>query len=139
MGVNIFLLDRRPATLIVAGFRQRIGTLRRYFKLTELTGERVAEIEAANRIPSAPAAALVADESELPLASVPNEPVRAHLVLGWDADRRRVTDLGWDYLPQLGYAVRNPRTHEFTLFEERGDLLYPIGIDRKRCSAALLQ
>jgi len=130
MGVNTFLLDRRTATLVVGGKKQTVGTLRRFYKLTELDDERAAELDAAARIRPSPAAALIVDISELPLAGAPDTPVAAHLVLGWDEGRGSVTDFGWDYLPQLGYGVRDPATSEYTLYEERDGLLHGIGETR---------
>ena len=132
MGVNTFLLDRRTAVLVIGGSRQTVGTLRRFFKLTELDLEegRAAELDAAARITPSPAAAMIMDITELPLADRPGKPVAAHLVLGWDEGRGSVTDFGWDYLPQLGYAVRNAATQEYVLFELRDELLYPIDATR---------
>jgi hypothetical protein len=132
MGVNTFLLDRRTATLLIGGSKQTVGTLRRFFKFTELGDERVAELDAAAHITPSPAAALVVDISELPLASTPDKPVAAHLVLGWDEGRGSVTDFGWDYLPRLGYAVRDRANGEYTLHEERTGLLHPIDDLRAR-------
>jgi hypothetical protein len=130
MGVNTFLLDRRTVTLLIGASKQTVGTLRRFFKLTELDDERLAELDAAARIAPSPVAALVMDISDLPLASEPDKPVAVHLVLGWDEGRGSVTDFGWDYLPRLGYAVRNAATQEYCLFELRDDLLYPIDANR---------
>ena len=130
MGVNTFLLARRPATLLVAGTRQQIGTLRRYFKLTELDDERAAEITAAERNTHSPAAALVMDIHEMPLAEEPSRAIAAHLVLGWDEGRGRVTDFDWEYLPQLGYAVRDPGDQIYILHEVKAGLLRPL--DRLR-------
>jgi hypothetical protein len=132
MGVNTFLLDRRTATLMIGGTKQTAGTLRRFFKLTELDDDRAAELEAAARAAHSPAAVLLMDVSELPLAAEPDYPIAAHLVLGWDEGRGSVTDFGWDYLPPLGYAVRAPSTHAYTLYEERDGLLYPIDATRAR-------
>ncbi len=130
MGVNTFLLDRRTATLLVGGRKQTVGTLRRFYKITELDDERSAELDAAARITPSPAAALIVDISELPLADAPDKPVAAHLVLGWDEGRGTVTDFGWDYLPKLGYGVRDPASGNYTLHEERAGLLHDI--DRTR-------
>lgn len=132
MGVNTFLLDRRTATLLVGGRKQTVGTLRRFYKITELDDERSAELDAAARITPSPAAALIVDISELPLADTPDKPVAAHLVLGWDEGRGSVTDFGWDYLPKLGYGVRDPASGNYTLHEERAGLLYAIGDRRAR-------
>jgi hypothetical protein len=130
MGVNIFLLDRRTVTLLIGTTKQVVGTLRPFFKLTELDDDRADERNAAARITPSPAAALVVDISEMPLAGEPDKPVATHLVLGWDEGRGSVTDLGWDYLPQLGYAVRNAATQQYVLFEPRNRLLYPIDTNR---------
>jgi hypothetical protein len=46
MGVNIFILDRRPAKLAVAGVVQDVGSLRGFWKITELDEERAAELSA---------------------------------------------------------------------------------------------
>lgn len=132
MGVNIFLLDRRTATLLVGGTRQTVGTLRGFFKLTELDDERAAEREAAARIVPSPVAAMVMEISELSLATAPEKEISAHLVLGWDEGRGSVTDFGWDYLPRLGYAVRDGRDHTYTLYEELDGLLHPIDAARAR-------
>lgn len=132
MGVNTFLLDRRTVTLMVGGTRQTVGTLRRFFKLTELDEEREAELAAAERDTHSPAAALNMDVCEIPLAAEPRKPIAAHLVLGWDEGRGSVTDFGWDYLPQLGYAVRDPTNHTFTLYEMRDHLLHPVDAARAR-------
>ena len=132
MGVNTFLLDRRTAVLSIGGSRQTVGTLRRFFKLTELDEERAAERAAAASITPSPVAALIMDITEIPLATSPEQPVPAHLVLGWDDGRGSVTDFGWDYLPQLGYAVRDPATSEYTLYERREGLLHDIDSARAR-------
>jgi hypothetical protein len=132
MGVNTFLLDRRTVTLLVGGSRQTAGTLRQFFKLTELDDERAAELEAAALITPSPAAALVMDITDLPLAGEPDKPVAAHLVLGWDDGLGSVTDFGWDYLPRLGYAVRDPASWSYTLHECRSGPLHPIDALRAR-------
>jgi hypothetical protein len=132
MGVNIFLLDRRSVPLLVGGTRQSVGTLRRFFKLTELNEERAAEIEAATRNGASPAAALLIDVHEIPLASAPSHPMAAHLVLGWDEGRGSVTDFGWDHLPRLGYALRDPATQAYILYEERDGVLHEIDAMRAR-------
>ena len=130
MGVNIFLLDRRTATLVIGGRTQTIGTLRRFFKVTELDPKRASELDVAARITPSPVAALVIDITELSLASAPDALVPAHLVLGWDEGRGSVTDFRWDFLPRLGYAVRNPETGVYVLHQDREGILYPIGPER---------
>lgn len=132
MGVNTFLLDRRTVTLMVGGSRQTVGTLRQFFKLTELDDERAAELDAAARITPSPVAALVMDITDLPLTGDPDKPVATHLVLGWDEGLGSVTDFGWDYLPRLGYAVRDPTSGNYTLYERRSGLLHPIDALRAR-------
>ena len=60
MGVNIFILQRRPVRLSVGGVAQSVGSLRRFWKITELDNERGAELdaeEAAARAISSPSAA----------------------------------------------------------------------------------
>jgi len=130
MGVNTFLLDRRTAKLLIGGSPHTVGTLRRFFKITELDEDRAAERDAAAGITPSPAAAMLMDITDLPLAGEPAKPAPAHLVLGWDEGRGSVTDFGWDYLPQLGYAVRNAATQEYLLCELRDELLYPIDATR---------
>jgi len=130
MGVNIFLLDRRTVTLVVGGARVSIGTLRRFFKITELDEERAAELATASAAGRSPLAVMLADISELALATEPDKPVAAHLVLGWDEGRGSVTDFGWDYLPKIGYAVRDPAGEAYLLYEERSGLLHPIDAGR---------
>jgi len=127
MGVVNYLLDRRTATVHIGSSRHVIGTLRRFFKVTELDEERRTELEAADKITPSPVAAMIADALEFVLASGPKKPVRAHLVLGWDEGMGSVTDFGWDFLPELGYAVRDAAPDEYRLFELRDDrLLYPV-------------
>ncbi|MBN8892498.1 MAG: hypothetical protein J0H91_19610 [Rhodospirillales bacterium] len=119
MGVNIYTLDSRPVRLSIAGVESRVGSLRRSWKITELDDVRAAELdasEASSYSNASPCAAIVADAEELPLGSS-GFLVKAHLVIGWDEGRTRVTDLGWDYLPTLGYAVRNPDAPVFLLHE----------------------
>lgn len=130
MGVNTFLLDRRTATLLIGGSGHTLGTLRRFVKLTELDEERAAELDAAARITPSPAAVLIMDISEFPFAEIPDKPVAAHLVLGWDEGRGSVTDFGWDYLPVLGYGIRNSESGVFTLYEERAGTLHQLDHQR---------
>jgi hypothetical protein len=133
VGVQIYLLDRRTVTLLVGNDPQKIGTLRRSWKVTEIDSERAAEIEAARAniaAEGAPVAVMVADVAEIPLAIEPSRPVAAHLVIGWDADRSSVTDFGWDYLPALGYAVRGTSSAEYALHEERAGVLHPVTTSR---------
>ncbi len=133
MGVNIFILDRRPVRLSVAGVVQDVGSLRRFWKMTELDDERAAEMTASGKAASAlpsPKAAMLADVSELPSGSADGTPVKAHLVIGWDEGRTRVTDFVWDSLPVLGYAVHDPDAQVFVLHEERDQTLHPLGRGR---------
>jgi hypothetical protein len=73
-----------------------------------------------------PTAAMVSDVVEMPIASTPGIEVKAHLVIGWDKGRTRVTDMGWDYLPVLGYAVRDAQGPHFVLHEVRDWILHPM-------------
>jgi hypothetical protein len=133
LGVQIYLLDRRTVTLLVGNHSHKIGTLRRSWKVTEIDGDRAAEIEAAKANiagEGAPPAVMVADVAEIPLAIEPSRPVAAHLVIGWDADRSSVTDFAWDYLPALGYAVRSTSSAEHALHEERAGVLHPMTTSR---------
>ncbi len=82
-------------TLFVEGIAIEIGTLRRFWKVTEIDDQRAAEIEAVRASLAgnpAPVAVMVADVTELLLASAPGLPAAVHLVLGWDEDRASVTD-----------------------------------------------
>lgn len=132
MGVNTFVLDRRTATLLIGSGRHTVGTLRRFYKISELDDERVIELDAAARITPSPAAVLLMDITELPLAGEPDKPIAAHLVLGWDEGRGSVTDFGWDYLPRLGYAVRDRTDGNYALHEERDGRLHTIDDGRAR-------
>jgi hypothetical protein len=129
MGVQIYLLDRRIVTLLVAGRPTEIGTLRRFWKITEVDSERQAEIDKAKAVlqgKPAPLAVMVVDVTEVRLAATPSQKITAHLVLGWDADRYSVTDLNWEYMPILGYAVRSNETAQYVLHKEREGVLSPI-------------
>jgi hypothetical protein len=133
VGVNIFILDRRPAKLAVAGVEHEVGSLRGFWKITELDEERAGDLsawEAAVSAMPSPKAALIADVVEMPLASKTGIEVSAHLVIGWDEGRTSVTDMGWDYLPVLGYAVRDPASGIFALHERRDGALHRLDHDR---------
>ena len=133
MGVNIYILDRRTARLSIGGIEQNIGSLRRFWKITELDNARVSELEASEEAARAivsPPAAMLADVYDMPLASDSSAPVNAHLVIGWDEGRTSVTDMGWDYLPILGYGVRDRETGAFVLHEKREGALYPVSRER---------
>ena len=135
MGVNIYILDRRPTVLSVAGVRQDVGSLRRFWKITELDEERAGELSASEAIMAgrpSPKAAMVADVMELPLGFSSGIEVQAHPVIGWDEGRTRVTDMGWDFLPILGYAIRDSENDVFVLHEVRDDALHPL--DRGRAA-----
>jgi hypothetical protein len=41
-----------------------------------------------------------------------------------------VTDFGWDYLPRLGYAVRDAAAGIYVLHEEKSGRLHPINLER---------
>ena len=130
MGINTFLVDRRTVTLVVGGEKQTVGTLRRFFKLTELDDERRAEMETAERNTHSPIAVMLAEVHEARLATSPDTIVNAHVVIGWDEGRGSVTDFKWDFLPVLGYAIRDPASAQFLLYEDRDGLLYAI--DKRR-------
>jgi hypothetical protein len=133
LGVNIFILDRRPAKLAVGGVEQDVGSLRRFWKITELDEERAGELSAAEAVVAgrpSPKAAMIADVVELPVGSKSGVEVKAHPVIGWDEGRTRVTDMGWDYLPVLGYAVRDTKSGAFVLHEIRNGALHRL--DRER-------
>ena len=132
MGVVIHILDRRTARLDVGGVVVEIGTLRHLSKITELDDRRVAEFERAGGLP-APVAALIAAADEHSLAASPDQVVATHTVIGWEEKRGSVTDMGWDHLPVLGHAVRDPGRDLFVLHELRDDGLHRI--DRARAEA----
>jgi hypothetical protein len=116
-------------TLFVDGIGVEIGTLRRFWKVTEIDDERAAEIEAVRASLAGkpvPVAVMVADVTELLLASAPALPASVHLVLGWDEDRASVTDFVWEYLPILGYALKTKDSNSYALQEVRDGLLYPM-------------
>jgi hypothetical protein len=133
VGVNIFILDRRLAKLTVAGIEQDVGLLRRFWKITELDEERSSELtasEAAVSTMQSPKAAMIVDVVEMPLASKSGVEVPAHRVIGWDEGRTSVTDMGWDYLPVLGFAVRDRASGIFALHEIRDGALHLLERDR---------
>jgi hypothetical protein len=133
MGVNVYILDRRTARLDVGGTSHAVGWLRRSWKITELNAGRTIELEAAKasaRSIASPPAAMLADVADMPLGSADGPQVSAHLVIGWDEGRTIVTDMGWDYLPVLGYGVRDAEGGGFALHEERDGALHPIGRER---------
>ena len=133
MGVQLYILDRRQTALVIAGTRHTIGILRRSWKLTEIDAERASEISAAKESHKggvAPAAVMVAEVSDIPLLAAPGHSVAAHSVIGWEAGRHTVTDMAWDFLPVLGFAVRALGTDDFVLHEEREGGLMPLTLAR---------
>ena len=50
-------------------------------------------------------------------------------MIGWDEGRTSVTDMGWDYLPTLGYGVRDRESGAFVLHEERAGVLFSVSRD----------
>lgn len=117
----------------MGGVEQNIGSLRRFWKITEIDGERSKELETAEATAGAitsPPAAMLADVYDMTLGSENGAPVKGHLVIGWDVGRTRVTDMGWDYLPTLGYGVRDRDSGAFVLHEEREGGLFPISRQR---------
>jgi hypothetical protein len=120
-------------TLLVDGEAEKIGTLRQFWKVTEIDTELAAEIDAVKASlheKAAPVAAMVVKVGELPLANEPDRAIGVHLVLGWDEDRASVTDVDWDYLPVLGYVVKTADATAYTLHEERDGLLHPMSRSR---------
>lgn len=133
MGINIFVLQRQRFRLAIGGFEQDVGSLRRFWKVTELDSERSAELSAAEAVALAgklPSAAMLADVQEMPIGSEVGPITKAHLVLGWDEGRTSVTDMAWDHLPTLGYGVTASAGSVFVLHEERGGVLHPISGER---------
>ena len=129
MGVQLYILDRRQTPLVIGGTRHLIGTLRRSWKLTEIDADRAAEISAVEeglKGNDSPDAAMVAEVVELPILGAPGQPVAAHVVIGWEANRYSVIDMAWDFLPVLGFAVRSPGRDDFVLHEEREGGLVPM-------------
>lgn len=71
MGVNTFLLDRRNAPFLIGTSMQTAGTLRRFFKLTELNDERTAaQLDGAPV--GAPATAALSGNARHDIAGTPN-------------------------------------------------------------------
>jgi hypothetical protein len=128
MGVLTFILERRTATLEVGHTKHSVGTLRTFVKVTELSDTLSAELDAAALIRPSPVAAMVVAMSDLALASDPDQKISAHRVIGWDDGRGSVTDLGWDYLPQLGFAILDGATGAFVLHREADGLLHPFTV-----------
>jgi hypothetical protein len=131
MGIQTYLLGGTKVRILIGGVPVKAGTLRRFWKVTEIEAERATEISAAEarvRKKAAPALVMVADVDEMPLADKPDQLVPAHLVLGWDPDRFMVTDFNWDYLPVIGYAVRQSMSDNYELYEEVDGFLKSITI-----------
>ena len=132
MGINLHILDRRAVQLDIGGVPYEVGTVRSAGKLTEgPTAEPTSNTPAT----PGPVAVLVAEPTELPLAS--GQVTGAHVVLGWDEDRHSVTDLGWDHLPVLGYGVRDPGGDIYLLHELIGGALQPMTQVRARSTGLL--
>ena len=129
IGVSIHILEHRTVWLEIAGMKQEIGTLRHLSKVTELDDRRKIQLEEAKPVLS-PNAVLVSHPTELPSALNSGGSITAHQVIGWDEGRGSVTDLDWDYLPILGYAVRDPARGMFVLHELRDGLLFWIDSQR---------
>ena len=124
MGVELYILDRRTVRLDVGGSLHDVGVLRHAGKLTEQLGApSVADA------PS-PVAALVARPIEMPVPDRTASPAAAHLVLAWESGRRSVTDIDWDFLPVLGYAVRDAARGTYVLHHLTDGALLPLSAAR---------
>ena len=131
MGIQTYVLDRRRIPLTIGGRRHFVGSLRRYYKVTELDAERVDELESAAVTPS-PAVAMVVDIAHLTLSDRPGIPMAACLVIAWDQGRGHTQDFDWDGQPQLGYAVFHRSINEHILYEYVGGALTLIDVERAR-------
>ena len=120
MGVELYILDRRTVPLDVGGSLHDVGVLRHAGKLTEQLGA-----PAVAEAPS-PVAALVARPVEIPVLDPTALPSAAHLVLSWEPGRRSVTDMDWDFLPVLGYAVRDAGCGTYVLHYLTDGALLPV-------------
>lgn len=128
MGVNFYILDERSVRLAIGKSILSVGTLRRFWKITEMTAEREQELrQALEGAPQSPKAVMLAEPCE-EAAIIHGNPSlqRAHLVLGWDSGRFKTTDFNWDYLPVLGYAIREPANDVYRLHEMSHGELIPI-------------
>ena len=140
MGVNLYTLDRRTVKLLVGSTEHKVGSLRRSWKLTEMDAERGAELEASERAAqshSSTPAALIVDPVEFDSGHPDRAVVHAYRVIGWEPGRTRVTDWYWDYLPTLGYGVRDQQTGAYVLHEDVGGKLKPISPERARAAELL--
>ena len=131
MGVNIYALGRRYVRLTIEGLDFEVGSLKLVSKLTEVDTEGLEELKLAEKDRSgrvAPYAALVSDPSIFPIFNTSAEPAtaKAHLVIGWEADRFQVTDLEWDFLPVIGYGVWNSASDTYALHEMTEGVLWPM-------------
>jgi hypothetical protein len=127
MSVQLHLLEPKMVNLLIGNLSFKIGTLRRFWKVTEMTDERERDVEQAKLSlngTDAPLAAMVVDISDIPLCDTPGTDVSAHVVLGWDADRYLVADWDWDFLPVLGYAVRETSSNGYALHELQNGTLF---------------
>jgi hypothetical protein len=130
MSVLIHVLDRRLIRIVVAELYQRVGILRHLSRVTDIDDRKAEELKKATTLPT-PTAVLVASVHEMRLAERPDVPVAAHPVIGWEEGRHSVTDSNWDYLPVLGYAVREPDSNKLFLYELKDDgLLHFIDYTR---------
>ncbi len=133
MGIDIYLRDRPKQTIFIEALPKKVGMLRRLSKVTELNDARVAQIESVKEAfrgkPTSPAA-MIPGPYDGYLAADPSRRMDAYLVIGWDAERIKVTDAGWDDLPTLGYAVLSAGSDELLLHEMRDGLLYPLSVSR---------
>jgi hypothetical protein len=133
MGVLIYLLDTRKVKLRIGALVKSIGTLRSFRKMTEVDGSDASYLDSLDlsaRKIYGPVAVMTADFESCALATSPNRTTAAHMVLGWESGLSRTNDQNWDYLPILGYAVRNSSSCEYTLHEKRSELLHPLTATR---------
>jgi hypothetical protein len=112
--------------LVIGNSRHTIGVLRRFYKITEMDAARSSERDKAEQIKPSPIAALNIDAVDMTIAREPDRLVSAHLVLGWDQGRGSVTDSNWDYLPELGFAVRDRESGDYIFYEEKDALLHAV-------------
>jgi hypothetical protein len=130
MGIQLYLLGSRKTSFFIEDHSFQIGTLKRFYKSSEITPYResqMAAVAAQVKAKPAPKAVMMesADESpyHLRLKSAPTRPANAHLLLGWERDRSSISDYKWDYLPVLGYLVESPTTGWLELYDENDGYL----------------
>jgi hypothetical protein len=95
--VRLDTLDKRSVRLATGKTIYRIGTLRRFWKITEMTAVREQELrQTADAVTWSPQAVMLAEPCQKVTIISDNPSIQnAHQVLGWNLGQVKTNDFAW--------------------------------------------